>query len=196
MQDGPEDPYTTETGAGEQWYAAYTKHQHEKSAASLLEKKGFEILLPLYRTVHRWKDRMQPVALPVFPCYVFIRANLERKLAILQTPGIFWLLGNSGNAAVVPDADIEAIRKITTSPAVYEAHPYLKSGDRVRVISGAIAGVEGVLTRVKNRYRVVLSVDLLQQALAVEVDIATVERIAPAKQEGAQPALRSKSMKV
>jgi transcription antitermination factor NusG len=194
MQDGPEDPQTIETGTGEQWYAAYTKHQHEKSAASLLEKKGFEILLPLYRTTHRWKDRVQPVALPVFPCYVFIRANLARKLAILQTPGIFWLLGNSGNAAVVPDADIEAIRKIMTSAAAYEPHPYLKSGDRVRVIDGAIAGVEGILTRVKNRYRVVLSVDLLRQALAVEVDISAVERIGPGKPES-PAAPRSRSMK-
>jgi transcription antitermination factor NusG len=190
MQDGPEVPHSI--GAGEQWYAAYTKHQHEKSAANQLEKKGFEILLPLYRTTHKWKDRMQAVALPVFPCYVFIRANLERKLAILQTPGIFWLLGHGGNAAVVPEADIEAIHKITTSAAAYEPHPYLETGDRVRVVGGPIAGVEGILTRVKNRYRVVLSVDLLQQALAVEIDIAAVERIGPAKLE-LPPSRRARS---
>ena len=195
MQEGPEVPRFIELGAGEQWYAAYTKHQHEKSAASQLEKKGFEILLPLYRATHKWKDRMQPVAMPVFPCYVFIRANLERKLAILQTPGIFWLLGSGGNAAVVPESDIEAIRKITTSAAAFEPHPYLKMGDRVRVIGGPIAGVEGILTRVKNRYRVVLSVDLLQQALAVEIDISSVERIGPAAPE-IPSAARSRTAKV
>jgi transcription antitermination factor NusG len=181
MQDGPDYPDTRKTGDSEQWYAAYTKHQHEKSAADLLSRKGFEILLPLYRKTHRWKDRLQPVALPVFPCYLFLRMNLERKLAVLQTPGIFWLLGNSGNAAVVPEADIEAIRKIASSTAAFEPHPYLKSGDRVRVVSGPITGVEGILTRVKNRYRIVLSVDLLQQALAVEIDISAVERIASAR---------------
>jgi transcription antitermination factor NusG len=177
MQGGPEKQLVEAVG-NEQWYAAYTKHQHEKSAAHLLSKKGFEILLPLYRATHRWKDRVQPVSLPVFPCYLFIRTNLDRKLAILQTPGIFWLLGNGGSAAVVPDADIEAIQKITASSAAFEPHPYLKSGDRVCVVNGPIAGVEGVLTRVKNRYRVVLSVELLQQALAVEIDISDVERIA------------------
>lgn len=194
MQGGPGNLETVEIGGIEQWYAAYTKHQHEKSAANLLSKKGFEILLPLYRTTHRWKDRRQTVSLPVFPCYLFIRANLERKLAILQTPGIFWLLGNSGHAAVIPDTDIEAIQKITASAAAFEPHPYLKSGDRVRVVNGPIAGVEGVLTRVKNRYRVVLSVELLQQALAVEIDISDVERIG-SPQPTAAVSPRHRSMK-
>jgi transcription antitermination factor NusG len=175
------------------WYVAYTKHQHEKSVAALLSKKGFDVLLPLYRSAHKWKDRMQTVELPVFPCYVFLQMSLERKLAVLQTPGIFWLVGSAGNAEVVPDSDIESIRKVTASAAVFEPHPFLKSGDRVRVVEGPMAGVEGILTRVKNRYRVVLAVDLLQQALAVEIDITAVERLHGAKEPVAPP--RAQRMK-
>jgi transcription antitermination factor NusG len=177
MQSGTVSPWSIAGEEGEGWYAVYTKHQHEKSATNLLARKGFNVLLPLYHTAHRWKDRMQIVALPVFPCYLFLRASLQRKLEILQTPGVFWLVGQGGHASLVPDSDIESIRKIMQGRAHAEPHPYLKSGDRVRVLAGPMAGVEGILTRVKNRYRVVLSVDLLQKAVAVEVDISSVERL-------------------
>ena len=177
MQPVTAGPRTTESDRGQGWYAVYTKHQHEKSATDLLARKGFNVLLPLYRTPHRWKDRVQIVALPIFPCYLFVHTSLQRKLEILQTPGIFWLVGHGGHASLVPDHDVESIRKITQGGAHVEPHPYLKSGDRVRVLAGPMAGVEGILTRVKNRYRMVLSVDLLQKAVAVEVDVASVERL-------------------
>lgn len=139
--------------------------------------KGFEVFLPLYRAEHCWKDRKKIVSLPVFPCYLFVRTDFESKLGILQTPGVFWLIETGGRPCEVANSEIEAIRKITQSPARFEPHPYLKCGDRVRVRQGALAGIEGVLIRVKNRYRVVLSVDLLQKAVAVEVDISLVERV-------------------
>lgn len=159
------------------WYAAYIKHQHEKAACGLLTGKGFEVFLPLYSAEHRWKDRTKVVSLPVFPCYLFVRTDFERKLDILQTPGVFWLIESGGRPCEVPSSEIEAIRKITQSLEKVEPHPYLKCGDYVRVRQGALAGIEGVLIRVKNRYRIVVSVDLLQKAVAVEVDISSVERI-------------------
>ena len=179
MQPEPPNSEPGEYGPSECWYAVYTKHQHEKSATSLLARKGFEVLLPLYRAVHRWKDRNQPVELPLFPCYVFLRSSMERKLEILQTPGVFWLVGSGGHASAVPDSDIDSIRKIIRDPTKIEPHPYLKSGDRVRVLAGPMIGLEGMLTRVKNRWRLVVAVELLQKAVAVEVDAADVERIAP-----------------
>lgn len=162
---------------GGNWYALYTKHQHEKTAFESLSKKGFEVLLPLYKTKRKWKDRTKIVFLPVFPCYLFLRANLVRKLEILKTPGIFWFVENGGSACEVPEQDIEAIRKITAGYAQVEPHPYLKCGELVRVRTGPFAGVTGILARVKNRYRVVVCVELLQQAVAVEVDRTIVEAI-------------------
>lgn len=159
------------------WYAVYTKHQHEKTANALLAGKGFEVFLPLYRAEHLWKDRTKVVLLPVFPCYLFVRTDFERKLELLQTPGVFWLIESGGRPCEVPKSEIEAIRQITQSPAKVEPHPYLKCGDYVRVQQGALAGIEGVLIRVKNRYRVVVSVDLLQKGVSVEVDISSVERM-------------------
>jgi transcription antitermination factor NusG len=159
------------------WYAAYTKHHHEKKAAEYLSKNGFEAFLPLYVSAHRWKDRTQMVNLPLFPCYVFLRASLERKLEILRTPGVFGLVGNGGGAISIPDSELEVLRRVTENRGRIEPHPYLKCGDRVRVSSGPLSGAEGILIKVKNRYRVVVSVELLQKAVAVEVDLSVLERL-------------------
>jgi transcription antitermination factor NusG len=161
------------------WYAVYTKHQHEKTACELLTGKGFEVFLPLYGAKRQWKDRTRVVSLPVFPGYLFLRTNLVRKLEILQTPGVFWLVESGSRTCEIPNSEIEAVRRITQSSATVEPHPYLKCGDQVCIRQGALAGIEGVLVRVKNRYRVVVSVNLLQKAIAVEVDFSMVERIGP-----------------
>lgn len=157
------------------WYAIYTKHQHEKKAREVLIRKGFEVLLPLYKEAHKWKDRTKVVFLPVFPCYVFLKTTLDRRLEILTTPGVFWLVENAGRACAIPEIEIEGIRKIMSSGVRVEPHPYLKCGELVRVRKGPLAGLRGILTRIKNRYRVVMSVELLQKAVAVEVDAAVVE---------------------
>lgn len=162
------------------WYAIYTKHQHEKTVRGVLGGKGFEVLLPLYQAEHRWRDRRKVVSLPVFPCYLFVRTSLDRRVEVLQTPGVFWLVESAGRPCVVPDGEIEAIRKIMEGPAKFEPHPYLKCGDYVRICQGPLAGIEGILIRKKNACRVVLSVDLLQKSLAVEVEAALVERIGSA----------------
>jgi len=159
------------------WYALYVKHQHEKNVSALLSNKGFEVFLPLYKTTRRWKDRSKSVCLPLFPCYMFLRGNLDRKLDILRTPGVFWLVENDGRACQIPDSEIDSVRKITETSLAVEPHPYsnLKDGDFVRIRSGPLAGIQGVLTYLKNRYRVVLSVEVLRKAVAVEVDLENVE---------------------
>lgn len=175
------------------WYAVYTKHQHEKSACEHLAGKAFEVFLPLYRAEHRWKDRTKVVSLPVFPCYLFVQTDIERKSSILKTPGVFWLVEAGGRPCEVPCTEIEAIRKIAQSSAKIEPHPYLQCGDRVRVREGSLKGVEGILARVKNRCRVVLSVHLLQKAIAVEVDYSALERMGRSEKASCLP-LRNEDM--
>lgn len=161
----------------EAWYALYTRHQHEKSASALLQHKGFEVLLPVYRAVHRWSDRKQTVILPLFPGYVFIRASLERKLDILRTPGVRWIVENAGRACSIPEPEIKDIHRICTAGTRVLPHPFLKQGDRVRIREGALAGIEGILVRVKNECRVVISVEPLQKSLSIEVDFASLESL-------------------
>jgi len=163
------------------WYAAYTRHQHEKSAAQILIHSGIEVLLPLYQAAHKWKDRTQVVCLPVFPCYLFVRASLESRVQVLRTPGVVQFVGVAKQPSLVPDLQIEYIRRAAESVGGLQPHPYLHSGDQVLVKRGPLAGVEGILTRFKGQYRVVLSVHLLQQSVAVEVDLTDLERIARRK---------------
>lgn len=176
---------TPEQAVSASWYAVYTKHQHEKAASDALAQKGFEVLLPLYKVPHKWKDRTKVVSLPVFPCYVFLRTTLDSRLDILTTPGVFWIVGSAGRACPIPESDIEAIRRVTRSVAPVEPHPYLSCGEKVRVHSGPLTGVSGILTRIKNRYRVVISVELLQKAVAVEVDASIVEPLSLQRTGGA-----------
>jgi transcription antitermination factor NusG len=158
------------------WYALYTRHQHEKSVAQVLQGKGFEVFLPLYATTHRWKDRTKLLSLPLFPCYVFLNGGLERRLDILTAPGIHALVSYAGRPAEIPFTEIEAVRRAIDSGAYVEPHPLLKSGDRVRVKSGSLEGVQGILLRKRNVYRLVLSVEMLGKAVVMEVDAHTVER--------------------
>lgn len=170
------------------WYAVYTKHQHEKSAAALLGRKDFEVFFPVYRAVHRWKDRNQIVVLPLFPCYLFLRTELDRKIDILRTAGVRWIVENTGHACPVPEGEIEAVRKICSAATRVQPHPFLKHGDLVRIRSGPLLGMEGFLVRIKNQCRVVVSVDLLQKSVAVEVDVEDVGLVSPAWNEARTPA--------
>src|ERR1700730_15738016 len=159
------------------WYALYTKHQHERMVARVLTIKGFETLLPLYQSARRWKDRTKLLSLPLFPCYVFLRGGLERRLDIMTTPGIHALVSTAGQPAPIPPAEIEAIRRVVEGGACVEPHPFLKCGEWVRVKSGPFVGIQGILVRKKNLYRLVISVEMLGKAAAVEVDAFLVERL-------------------
>lgn len=159
------------------WYAIYTRHQHEKTVAQILSSKGFEVFLPLYGAAHRWKDRTKVVSLPLFPCYVFLKGGLERRLDIVTTPGIYALVSSAGQPAAIPAIELEAIRSAVESTMRVEPHPFLKCGDWVRVKCGPLAGFQGILIRKKNLYRLVLSVEMLGKAAAVEIDAFLVERL-------------------
>jgi transcription antitermination factor NusG len=162
------------------WWVLYTRHQHEKAVAEMLSAKDFEVFLPLYESVRVWKDRKKLIALPLFPCYVFVRGGLDRRLQVVTTPGIHSILFNGESVAIVPEAEIQAIRRVVEGPFRVEPHPFLKCGERVRVIRGSLEGVEGVLVRKKNLYRLVLSVDMMAKSVAVEIDATDVES-APAR---------------
>lgn len=165
------------------WWALYTRHQHEKAVAEMLAAKDFEVFLPLYESIRRWSDRQMRITLPLFPCYVFVRGGLHRRLDVVTTPGVHMILFHGEHVAIMPDSEIQAIRKAVDGPSRIEPHPFLKCGERVRVIRGSLEGVEGILVRKKNAYRLVLSVDMMAQSAAVEIDASDVEPV-PARRPG------------
>jgi transcription antitermination factor NusG len=165
-------------GLDSHWWALYTRHQHEKVVADMLSAKGFEVFLPLYDSIRRWKDRQKLISLPLFPCYVFVRGGLHRRLQVVTTPGIHMILSHGAEVAVIPEDEIEAIRRTIEGPCRMEPHPFLRCGERVRVIRGSLQGIEGLLVRKKNQFRLVLSVEMLAKSVAVEIDASDVEPVA------------------
>ena len=157
------------------WWAIYTRHQHEKHVADALQSKGYDVFLPQYQSVRRWKDRRKLLSLPLFPGYVFVRGTRQRRLGIVSTPGVHMVLSQGEDAAVIPETEIDAIRRTLDAKFAVEPHPYLNCGDRVRVIRGALEGLEGILVRKKNFYRLVLSVEMLAKSVCVEIEATDVQ---------------------
>jgi transcription antitermination factor NusG len=159
------------------WYAVYTRHQHETSVMNRLAERGMETFLPMYVVVHRWKDRNKHISLPLFPCYVFLRFEPQQHSQVITTSGVIFMLTMAGRPAPIPNIQIDAIRRTVASHLQVEPHPFLRCGDWVRVKSGPLCDVEGILVRRKGSYRLVLSAELLEKSVAVEVDAFSVEPI-------------------
>jgi transcription antitermination factor NusG len=157
------------------WYAAYTCAQHEKSVARHLELRSIESFLPIYEKVSRWKDRRVKLQLPLFSGYVFVRLPLEQKLRVLQIPGVVRLVGFNGQPTPVGDEEMHALRSGLSGSLHAQPCPYLTIGRRVRIMAGPLRGLDGVLARKKTGFRFVLSLELIQRSIAVEVDAADLE---------------------
>lgn len=159
------------------WYATYVSANHEKKVAFELQRRSVEHFLPLYGSVRRWKDRRVKLDMPLFPGYVFVHFSLQERLRVLQVPGVVKLVGFSSCAVPVPEIEISRIRDILNQGFHAQPHPYLTVGRRVRVKAGPLAQLEGVIVKRKNRKRLVISFDLIQRSVAVDVseeDLALV----------------------
>ena len=165
-----------------QWFAAYTTPRHEKHISHVLQERNIETFLPLYRTLRQWKKRAPiMLELPLFPCYLFVRISRAARGAVLGLPGILSIVGSSREPWPLPQREIEALR-LSAERGKAEPHPYLKVGERVRMKTGPMAGVEGVLVRKKNEFRFVLTLEAIMQSVAVEVNANDLESVdQPAK---------------
>jgi len=159
------------------WYAAYVCSRHEKQVVSQLQERKVNCFLPVYRSLRRWKDRRKELELVLFPGYVFVHLDLKDRLRVLQLPSVVRFVSFNGHPAPLPDSEIEILSKGLASGIRAEPHPYLKVGHRVRVRSGPLAGAQGILQRKKDKFRVVLSIDLIMRSVAVEVDEADIDPI-------------------
>lgn len=157
------------------WYAAYTSANHEKRVAGQLEARAVEYFLPCFATVRQWKDRRVTLEMPLFPGYVFVRIPLRNRLQVLQVPGVSRLVGFGALPVELPQEEIDLLRAGLVNGVRAEPHPYLTVGRRTRITQGPLAGLEGILLRRKKNWRVVLSIQLIQRSIAVDVDAAALE---------------------
>jgi transcription antitermination factor NusG len=159
------------------WYAVQTRARHEKRVAQRFLEQGFPTFLPLVSEAHRWSDRKKTVEVPLFGCYVFVKvsANREDRLRVCRIDGVFRIVGGKGEGAPIPEHQIEAVRAITSQQLAWSEHPFLKIGQRIRIRSGSLAGVEGILTGRNGDRILVVSVETIERSLAVRIEGYDVE---------------------
>jgi transcription antitermination factor NusG len=163
---------------GYPWFALQTRPRYENFVATQLRGKGYEPFLPVYKCRRRWSDRIKEFELPLFSGYLFCRFNPFDRFPILVTPGVIQVVGIGKNPVPVDEEEIAAIQTAMQCGLPTQPWPFLEIGQRVRIESGPLCGLEGILLDVKGRHRLVLSIALLQRSVAVEVDDACVRPIA------------------
>jgi transcription antitermination factor NusG len=171
-------PVIPSTGFGRiRWYAAYTSPRHEKRVAEHLAGRSVDHFLPTYNSKRNWHDRQKSVELPLFPGYIFVRIDLTDRLRVLGVPGIIHLVSFNRLPAPLSDQEIESMRIGLAQVAHARPHPYsnIGVGRRVRIIDGPFSGLEGTLIRRKGNLHVILSVDLIQRSLLVDIEASSFE---------------------
>lgn len=152
------------------WYALRVKPKFERTVACALAAKGMASFLPLYKERRRWSDRIKLVELPLFAGYVFCSLDVRQRLPVLQTPGVLHFVSFNGEPTPVDREEIRALQTAASSGAALAPWPYLREGQRVEVARGPMRGLQGILLRIRDEFRLVISVTLLQRSVAVEID--------------------------
>ncbi len=160
---------------GPAWYAIWTRSRHEQTVREQLERKGYEAFLPTFPKWSRWKDRKKKIDWPLFPGYCFARFGADERLPILKCTGVVSIVSFDGEIAPIPEVEIDAIRRVVESDLQYDPCPLIKEGAMVEVTHGPLKGVHGRLVRKGAHARLILAVDLIGQAVSVEVDAADVK---------------------
>jgi transcription antitermination factor NusG len=156
------------------WYALQVWVRKESLIAAQLEGQGFECFLPKYKSLREWSDRKKEVEQPLFPGYVFCRFDYAQRRPVVVTPGVLQVVGYGRTPLAVEDREIEAIQTAVASGVQSQPWPYLEVGEKVRIHTGKLSGLEGILINFKGHHRVVLSVTLLQRSVALEVDLGWI----------------------
>jgi transcription antitermination factor NusG len=156
------------------WFALWTRSRHEQVVREQLEQKQIEVFLPTVTRWSRWKDRKKKVDWPLFPGYCFARFNTGERLPVLKCVGVVSIISFEGEPAPIPQAEIDGIRRLVESDLAFDPCPMIREGMMVEVIHGPLKGVVGRLVRKNDKARLVLSVNLIGQAVSVEVDAADV----------------------
>ena len=175
----------TNPGEGNlRWFALQVRTRWENSTAVLLSGKGYQTLLPTYQAKKRWNGRVRHTNAPLFPGYVFCQFDALKRLPILVTPGVISVVGRGRVPFPVNDGEIAAIQTIVASGFQAEPWPYLEVGQKIRIDSESLSGLEGILIQFKGNNRIVVSVSLLRRSVALEIDRDCVRPVSPARVTG------------
>jgi transcription antitermination factor NusG len=159
------------------WYAIHTRPRNEKWIAGQLHEKRVLTFLPLLHQIRQWSDRRSKVKVPMFSCYVFVRISqaAEEWLKVLRTPGVLGFVGGERQGTPIPDEQIENLRIAIREKIPCAVHPFIRTGQRVRVRGGSLDGIKGILVRQGADQSLIVSVELLHRSVAMRVEGYCVE---------------------
>lgn len=163
-----------------EWYAVHVRSRHEFQVTDRLTMKGVETFLPTVEKQRKWKDRKKMIAFPLFPGYVFVHTTKESDnlLSVLKVTGVVRMICTlPGQPDVIPDEQITSLQKLVENKEALDPYPYLNEGQMVRIVKGPLSGIEGILLKKQDKHLLVLSVDVLQQGVALTIDASEVEKI-------------------
>lgn len=170
---------TDDNQCDSQWFAVTTRSRQERVAATVLDALGVQYFLPMTPELRQWSDRRQTTMVPLFSGYLFVHINLSRdsSLQVLKAPGVVSFVRSQTGPLPIPDGQIEDIRVVLAAGARVLRQPRLELGDRVRVVHGPLEGVEGTLVRANSESRLLISIDMICQSIAVSVSPDDVELV-------------------
>ena len=165
------------TGA-QAWFAVQTRYRFEKKVAEQLSGKGMDVFLPLRKETRDWNDRKKVVTVPLFPGYAFVQSDRSvlGRVLVLQTLGVMGFMSSAGTAAIVPQKQVEDLRRLLAEDVPFVLHPFVLEGQHVRVRGGGLDGVEGIVTQ-REKDRLVISIESIQRSLALEIPGYELEMI-------------------
>lgn len=170
-------PSKTSQAEPQLWYAVHTQSRHEKKVAAELAERSINAFVPTIREVRKWSDRRKVIDVPMFSCYVFVRVSHWQQAysRVLHTPGVFRWVSSQREPTPIPECQIDAVRSMMSNGVPISPYPFLNVGQRVRIRGGCLHGVEGILVEQDRNRKLVVSVELIQQSVAVSVEGYDVE---------------------
>ena len=152
------------------WFAILARTGREKRVTLMLENCGYECYLPVSKSARRWSDRVKEIEAPLFAGYLFCRMNVNDRLPVLMTPGVIQIVGRGRIPIPIDEQEIAAIQRVEKSGLPTMPWPYLEVGQVAQIEDGPLRGVTGMVMGIKSEVKLVLSVNLLQRSIAVEID--------------------------
>lgn len=156
------------------WFALRVRSNHEQVASVHLRSRGYEEFSPSYKVERQWSDRTRIVDQSLFPGYVFCRLDAQDRLPVLTVPGVVSIVSFGDGPTTIPEEEVARVRAMLNSGLVVMPWPFLKVGETVLIEKGPLAGVEGILQEVRGKYRIVVSINLLQRSVSSEIERAWV----------------------
>ncbi len=171
------------------WYAIYTRSRYEKKVSMELEERGLEHFLPLVPQLRYWKDRKKIVNMPIFPGYVFVNIKISEKIRVLRANGVVRFIEFNGSPSPIPDAQIEDVRQLLKYPDRVETASYFNCGDSVEITAGPFSGISGKIIHSRGKQRILVGIEIIQQAISVEIDSAWLKHLKLSPDSTERPSL-------